>query len=133
MFDRVLTTPLSPVFEYIFKDKKKEFTATQTIVDFKPRLETDICSMDILNFTIPFVLKFLNVVRCTVSYHLYNLKHVKLETRETSLKVTLVHGCSPRFLNCTNGNKARNASLTAPLLAEAGIRIIEGKGFKQVD
>ena len=27
----------------------------------------------------------------------------------TLLKVTLRHGCFSRFLNCTNGNKSRNA------------------------
>ena len=28
----------------------------------------------------------------------------------TSLKVTLLHGCFSRFLNCTDGAKSRNAS-----------------------
>ena len=28
------------------------------------------------------------------------------------LKVTLLHGCFPRFLNCTTGIKSRKASLT---------------------
>ena len=28
----------------------------------------------------------------------------------TLLKLTLLHGCFPRFLNCTNGTKSRNAS-----------------------
>ena len=28
----------------------------------------------------------------------------------TLLKVTLLHGCFSRFLNCTNGTKSRNAS-----------------------
>ena len=29
----------------------------------------------------------------------------------TLLKVTLLHGCFSRFLNCTNGTNSRNASL----------------------
>ena len=29
---------------------------------------------------------------------------------KTLLKVTLLHGCFSRFLNCTNGTKLRNAS-----------------------
>ena len=28
----------------------------------------------------------------------------------TLLKLTLLHGCFSRFLNCTNGTKSRNAS-----------------------
>ena len=28
----------------------------------------------------------------------------------TLLKVTLLHGCFSRFLNCTNGTKSRKAS-----------------------
>ena len=31
----------------------------------------------------------------------------------TLLKVTLLHGCVSRFLNCTNGTKSRNSSLCA--------------------
>ena len=45
---------------------------------------------------------------------MYNVKNthggvlnlVKLQT----LKLTLLHGCFSRFLNCTNGTKSRNAS-----------------------
>ena len=29
---------------------------------------------------------------------------------KVALKVTLLHGCFSRFLNCTNGTKSRNAS-----------------------
>ena len=31
------------------------------------------------------------------------------------LKVTLIHGCFSRFLNCTNGTKSLNASHTMSL------------------
>ena len=54
-------------------------------------------------------------MRCTIWYHLYNLKNVKnthggallLVKLQASLKVTLLHG---QFLDCTNGTKSRNAS-----------------------
>ena len=47
---------------------------------------------------------------CAIWYHLYNLKNVKnthggvllLVKLQASLKVTLLHGCFSRFLNCTN-------------------------------
>ena len=45
------------------------------------------------------------MVRCAIWYHLYNLKKPA-----TLLKLTLLHGCFSRFLNCTNGTKSRNAS-----------------------
>ena len=63
-----------------------------------------------------------NVVRCSIWYYLYNLKNVKnthggrlilvkLQYKSaTLLKLTLLHGCFSRFLNCTNGTKSRNAS-----------------------
>ena len=35
--------------------------------------------------------------RCTICYRLYSLEDAKN-----------THGCLPRFLNCTNGNKLRN-------------------------
>ena len=38
------------------------------------------------------------VMRCAIWYHLYNLKNVKNN-----------HGCSSRFLNCTNGTESRIA------------------------
>ena len=48
---------------------------------------------------------------CAIWYHLYNLKHVKNVLQPaTLLKVTLLHGCYSRFLNCTNGTKLRKAS-----------------------
>ena len=61
------------------------------------------------------------VVRCAIWYHLYNLKNVKnahggllilaklQALPATLLKLTLLHGYFSRFLNCTNGNKTRNA------------------------
>ena len=54
-------------------------------------------------------------MRCAIWYHLYNVKNLK-NTHEgvlqpaTLLKLTLLHGCFSRFLNCTNGTKSRNAS-----------------------
>ena len=61
------------------------------------------------------------VMRYAIWYHLYNSKNVK-NTMEALLLVklqasawnftkgTLLHGCFPRFLHCTNGNKSGNAS-----------------------
>ena len=50
-------------------------------------------------------------------YHLHNLKNVEnthggvLPLKPaTLLKVTLLHGCFSRFLNCTNGTISRNPS-----------------------
>ena len=37
-------------------------------------------------------------------FMVYKMEHAAL------LKVTLVHGCFSRFLNCTNGTKSRKAS-----------------------
>ena len=57
------------------------------------------------------------VMRCTIWCHLYNLKHAKnthggvLLKPATLLKVTLLHGCFSRVLNCTNDTKSRKASL----------------------
>ena len=45
------------------------------------------------------------VVRCAIWCHLYNLK-----TMKNTHKLTLLHGCFSRFLNCTNGTKSHNAS-----------------------
>ena len=58
---------------------------------------------------------------CVIWYHLCNLKNVKNThggvlasvagfNNETLLKVTLLHGCFLRLLNCTDGTKSRNAS-----------------------
>ena len=47
-------------------------------------------------------------------YHLYNLKNVKNTHGGVLLlvtKVTLLHGCFSRFLNCKNGIELRNASM----------------------
>ena len=60
------------------------------------------------------------VMLCAIWYHLYNLEKaksthggvlllVKLQSA-TLIKVTLLHGCFSRFLNCANGTKSRNAS-----------------------
>ena len=58
-------------------------------------------------------------MRCTIWYHLYNLKNVKnthggvlilVKLQALSLKRTLLHGCFSRFLNSTNGTKSRKAS-----------------------
>ena len=43
---------------------------------------------------------------CAIWYYLHNLKNVK-STHGGVL--ALLHGCFPRFLNCTNGTKSRNA------------------------
>ena len=62
-----------------------------------------------------------NVVLCTIWYHVHNLKNVKnthggvlilvkLQAKPaTLLKVTLLHGCFLRFLNCMNGTKSHKA------------------------
>ena len=53
---------------------------------------------------------------CAICYHLYNLKSVKkthggVLLLVKLLKVTLLHGCFSRFLNCTNGTKSRRHHL----------------------
>ena len=64
--------------------------------------------------------QILNVMRCAIWYHLYNLKNVKnthggvlilvkLQASSLQLKLILLHRCFLRFLNCTNGTKSRNA------------------------
>ena len=56
------------------------------------------------------------VMRCAIWNNLYNLKNVKnihggvLLLVATLLKVTLLHGCFSRFLNCTDGTKSRKTS-----------------------
>ena len=56
---------------------------------------------------------------CSIRYHLYNLKNMEnthggvlllVKQQATIVKVTLLHGCFPRFLNCTNDTKSRNTS-----------------------
>ena len=63
------------------------------------------------------------MVRCAIWYYLYNLKNVKnthggvlilvkLQTEAVSatlLKLTILHGCFSRFLNCTNSTKSCHA------------------------
>ena len=41
-------------------------------------------------------------MRCAIWYHSHK--------PATLLKLTLLHGCFSRFLNCANGTKTRNAS-----------------------
>ena len=51
---------------------------------------------------------------CAIWYHLYNLRNMKNTHGGVLLlvlKIALLHGCFSRFLNFTNGNKLRNASL----------------------
>ena len=65
------------------------------------------------------------LVRCAIWYHLYNLKNVKkthggvlilVELQAAILlKLTLLHGCFSRFLNCANGTKSCNAQHIAKL------------------
>ena len=38
----------------------------------------------------------------------------KFSFLSTVLKLTLLHGCLSRFLNCTNGTKSRNAPRISP-------------------
>ena len=65
-----------------------------------------------------FFLRVVNVMRCAIWYHLYNLKNVKsthggallLAKPVTLLKRTLLHGCFSRFVDCSIGAKSRKAS-----------------------
>ena len=52
------------------------------------------------------------VMCCAIWYHLYNFKNVKNTHGGVLLKVTHLHGCFSRILNCTNGAKSRKASHT---------------------
>ena len=57
-------------------------------------------------------------MRCAIWYHWYNLKNVKkthgglllLVNLQALVKVTLLHWCFSRFLNCLNCYKLRKAS-----------------------
>ena len=62
-----------------------------------------------------------NKTLCAIWYHLYNLQNVKnthgkvlllvcMLKPATLLKVTLLHGCFSRVLNCRNGTKSHKAS-----------------------
>ena len=51
------------------------------------------------------ILKSQNYEKCT-----YPLKSYFLLQPATLLKVTLLHGCFSRFLNCANGTKSRKTS-----------------------
>ena len=51
-------------------------------------------------------------MHCAIWYHFYSLKNV-INTHGgvlISVKLTLLHGCFSRFLNCPNGTKSLNAS-----------------------
>ena len=67
------------------------------------------------SFGIALVIELKYVMRCTIRYHLYNFKNLKnthggvLILAATLLKLTLLHRCFSRFLNCTNCIKLRNA------------------------
>ena len=62
---------------------------------------------------------------CAIWYYLYNLRNVKntyggvlLLKPATLLKVTVLHGCFSRFLNCINGTKSRNAPHISSVITE---------------
>ena len=59
----------------------------------------------------------LSVVLCAIWYHSHNLINVKNTHGGVLLllKITLLHGCFSRFLNCAHGIKSRNAPQTCPL------------------
>ena len=57
----------------------------------------------LLNVLCTFVLCLLG---CAIWYNLKNVKTPYM----VKVKVTLLHGCFSRFLNCTNGTKSRKAS-----------------------
>ena len=55
------------------------------------------------------------MLRCTIWYPFYNLKNEKNTHGGVLIlvfKVTLLHGCFSRFLNCRNGTKSPKASHT---------------------
>ena len=51
-------------------------------------------------------------MRCAIWYYVHNLQNVKNNHGGVLIlvKLTLLHGCFLRFLNCTNSTKSRNAS-----------------------
>ena len=62
------------------------------------------------------------VILCAIWYYLYNLKNVKnthggvlILVKLQAVKLTLLHGCISRFLNCRNGTKSRNVPHTCLL------------------
>ena len=48
----------------------------------------------------------------------------------TLLKLTLLHGCFSRFLNCTNSTKSRNASQMSSLSAGTNPNIVRTTSVK---
>ena len=62
-------------------------------------------------------------MKSVILQHLQKLLGIKGKTKTTTkdkktnkpatlLKVTLLHGCFTRFLNCTNGSKSRTQRIT---------------------
>ena len=73
----------------------------------------------VVNRRITQLVKITYVICCTICYHLCNSKNVKnthggvlLFVKLQALKVTFLHGCFSRFLNCANGTKSRKAHLS---------------------
>ena len=93
----------------------------KSFFDWQTSLLKMVCSIEVPCFLFAEVWdpeslqRFHIAMLCANWYHLYNLKNVK-DTHgvvflkpATSLKVTLLHGCFSRFLNCSNCTKLRNA------------------------
>ena len=58
-----------------------------------------------------------------------------MEEPATLLKLTLLHGYSSRFLNCTNATKSRNASHLYindyPTFADISVNLMISRNFSQ--
>ena len=73
----------------------------------------------VVNRRITQLVKITYVICCAISYNLCNSKNVKnthggvrLFVKFQALKVTFLHGCFSRFLNCANCTKSRKAHLS---------------------
>ena len=69
------------------------------------------------------------MVRCAIWYHFYNLKNVKNAhggVLQAEAKLTLLHGCFSRFLNCTNDTKSRSAIFAAAKISNPVTNLPKG-------
>ena len=90
--------------------KLPQFFTSEIVQEHILQNNTIKCVCIIVNINIRYMRRI-----CAIWYHLSNLKNVK-NTHEGTLnpatgqKITLLHGCFPGFLSCTNGTKSCNAS-----------------------
>ena len=101
-------------FQNIFETHKRSFISAFSIC-----------------MTVSYNICILYVMRCTIWYHLPNLKNVKNTLRRALLLVNFTKSNTPswvfpRILYCTSGNKSRNASHINFIVVE--LRVLKSRG-----